>query len=64
MAVQLELFCDNSEESILRRRVDAMQESLDKQRKRQFAMINNLSKELITVKEELHQLRFAIQAID
>ncbi len=57
-ALQLELFEPNDEISLLHREIAQMRISLDKQRKSQFAKINDLSKELIALKEELYKIKF------
>lgn len=59
-AIQLDLFEEWDELGLMKKELEQMQDSLDRQRKAQFAKIHQISKELIELKEEMHKLRFRL----
>ena len=60
MLIQLDLFREFSEVDILREQVIALEKSLDKQRKSQFAKIGTLSKQYMELSDRFNVLERAL----
>ena len=56
-AIQLDLFEPNDEQSLLRREINLMKDSQNRQRKAMFAKLHDLGKEIIGLKEEIERTR-------
>ena len=56
-AIHLELFESNDETSILRREINQLKDSQNRQRKSMFAKLHDLGKEIIGLKEEVERSR-------
>jgi predicted RNA-binding Zn ribbon-like protein len=57
MNVQLDLFENNDELSLMKKEMALIADSNRRNHKAQFAHINNISKEIIKLREELDRLR-------
>ena len=56
-AIQLELFEPNDETALLRREINQIKDSQNRQRKAFFAKLNDLGKEIIGLREEIERNR-------
>jgi hypothetical protein len=57
MDIQLDFFEEYDDLSIMKKQMEEMQLSLDKQRRCQFSMLSSLGKELIKIREEMDRIR-------
>lgn len=60
-AIQMELFEPNDDISLQQRQINDMKKSYDARNRRQFAMLNDLGKEIVMIKEELYVLKFKVK---
>jgi hypothetical protein len=56
MSMQLDFFESTDEISVMKKTIEEMKDSLDKQRRRQFSMINGFGEELFKLKAEIDRM--------
>lgn len=60
ISLQLDLFESNEDSSLIMRELKNIQDALDRRTRAQFKLINDMSKIVIQLKEENHELRMAM----
>jgi hypothetical protein len=58
--IQLDLFEDNDELSLLKRNISDIKKSSDAKGRKQFYMLHEMGKEIISLKEEVYKLRMSM----
>lgn len=58
--IQLDFFESNDELSLLKRNISDIKKSSDAKGRKQFHMLNEMGKEIISLKEEVYKLRMSM----
>lgn len=56
MAIQMDLFEDTSELGLIQKRIDEIQDSMNRTRKAEFAKLNDMGKLCLSLKDKVEKL--------